>query len=237
MGAVVDTLFPARCPACRETVGQHGSLCSACWQNIHFITDPMCCKCGVPFEYHIGEQAFCGPCMTRKPAYTQARAVFRYNEASRGQVLAMKYHDKTQLAPVFGAWLARIAQDYATKTHAIIPVPLHYTRLISRRYNQAALLAHAISTHTGLPVLPDTLLRARKTPPQSGLSRRQREDNMRGAFHIKKGKNSILKGKSVLLVDDVMTTGATLEACSRTLHDAGVRDVYVLTIARTVLAE
>ncbi len=234
---VIDTLFPARCAACREPVGKHGALCSACWQNIHFIADPVCCKCGLPFEYHIGISALCGRCMEHKPVYTQARAVLKYDETSKGQVLAFKYHDKTQLAPVFGEWLARIAGDYATKAQAIIPVPLHYSRLMRRRYNQAALLAHALGKHINLPVLPDTLQRTRKTPPQSGLSRRQRIDNMRAAFQVTPSKRALLKGKCVILVDDVMTTGATLDACSRALHDAGVPDVYVLTIARTVIAD
>ena len=236
--SIMDTLFPARCAACRELVGRHGALCSACWQNIHFIADPICFKCGLPFEYTIGESALCGRCMEQKPVFTQARAVFKYDATSKGQLLAFKYHDKTQLAPVFGEWLAHaIAADYATKTQAIIPVPLHYSRLLGRRYNQAALLAHALGKRINLPVLPDTLQRTRKTPPQSGMSRRQRIDNMRAAFRVAPQKCPQIKGKSVILVDDVMTTGATLDACARALHDAGVPDVYVLTIARTVIAD
>jgi len=175
--------------------------------------------------------------MEHKPIYTQARAVFKYDETSKGQLLAFKYHDKTQLAPIFGEWLTRIASDYITKAHFIIPVPLHYWRLLSRRYNQAALLAHSLAEHINLPVLPDTLQRIRRTPTQSGLTRRQRMENMHAAFRVTKNKRKLLKGKSVILVDDVMTTGATLDACSRALHDAGVTDVYVLTLARTVIAE
>jgi ComF family protein len=116
-------------------------------------------------------------------------------------------------------------------------VPLHYSRLLLRRYNQAALLAHTLGKQIRLPVLPDTLKRIRRTPPQAGLTRKQRDDNMRGAFRVENKKRPLLKGKSVILVDDVMTTGATLEACARTLHIAGVKDVYVLTLARTVIAD
>ncbi len=230
-----NTLFPARCASCRELVEKHGALCSSCWQNIHFITDPICYKCGLPFEYNIGEMALCAACMKQKPAYTEARAIFKYDENSKSQLLAFKFHDKTQLAPVFGQWLARLASSYENKAHFIIPVPLHYMRLMTRRYNQASLIAHALSKNSTFPVLPDTLIRRRKTMVQSGLSKKEREKNVHGAFMVPKNKREGLKGKSVILVDDVMTTGATLDACSRTLHDAGVIDVYVLTLARTVI--
>jgi ComF family protein len=175
--------------------------------------------------------------MKEPPAYTEARAVFRYDDTSRTQVLALKYYDKTQLAPVFGNWLARTAKEYTSKAQLILPVPLHYWRFVSRRYNQAALLSHALARETGLPVITDALRRIRATPSQAGFTRKGREDNMRGAFLVPKHKHGLLKGLSVLLVDDVMTTGATLNACARALHDAGVRDVYVLTLARTVVAD
>jgi len=175
--------------------------------------------------------------MQEMPAFTEARAVFRYDEKSKAQVLALKYYDKTQLAPVFGAWLARAGKAYIEKAQVILPVPLHYRRLLMRRYNQAALLAQALAAHCTIPVMPNILQRKRATPPQLGLTRRQREDNVRGAFYVPKEKRETLKSKAVLLVDDVMTTGATLNACARTLHDAGARDVYVLTLARTVIIE
>jgi ComF family protein len=237
LSTAMDTLFPARCAACREAVGVHGALCSVCWGDIHFITDPLCHRCGLPFEHIMGEMALCGHCMKQPPAFAEARAVFRYDGSSRAQVLALKYYDKTQLAPVFGQWLARMGKPYAAKVQAILPVPLHYWRLLGRRYNQAALLAHALSDQTGLPVLADALLRTRATRTQAGLTKKGREDNVRGAFKVASRKRARLKGASVLLIDDVMTTGATLNACARALHDAGVIDVYVLTLARTVVAD
>lgn len=175
--------------------------------------------------------------MASPPAYTQARSVFRYDGNSRAQVLALKYHDKTQLAPIFGQWLARTGNAYTGKVQVIIPVPLHYWRLLGRRYNQAALLAGEIAKVARLPVLPNILKRTRATQTQAGLSRSGREDNVRSAFKVPKEKRRHIKGASVLLIDDVMTTGATLNACARALHDAGVRDVYVLTLARTVVAD
>jgi len=237
LARTLDMLFPARCAACHEPVGTHGALCAICWQNMHFITDPLCYKCGLPFEFALGEGALCGRCIATSPNYTEARAIFRYDEHSKRQVLALKYYDKTQLAPIFGQWLARAGKAYIEKSDLILPVPLHYWRLLNRRYNQAALLAYALSKTTGLPVLPNALNRLHATPTQSGLTRRQREDNMRGAFGVHARYRPQIQGKSVLLVDDVMTTGATLDACARALHDAGAKDVYVLTLARTVIAD
>jgi ComF family protein len=234
---LVDVAFPARCAACRGAVGSHNSLCAECWNAVHFIADPLCHRCGLPFEYELGESALCARCMAQPPVYTEARSVFRYDEHSRVPLLALKYHDQTQLAPVLAQWLARAGRPYASKVQAVLPVPLHYWRFVRRRYNQAALLAHALGGLTGLRVLPDTLLRIRATPTQSGLTRRQREANMRGAFKVPAAKRPHVRGISVLLVDDVMTTGATLDACARALHDAGAVDVYVLTLARTVLVD
>ena len=237
LNAALGTLFPARCAACRDPVGTHGALCAECWDDMHFITDPLCHRCGLPFSHEMGGIALCGYCMKSPPAFVQARAVFKYDGSSRAQILALKYQDKTQLAPIFGMWLARTGQEYIGMADAIVPVPLHYWRLLKRRYNQAALLSQMLEKQTGIPVLPDTLKRTRATATQAGLTRKGREDNVRGAFAVSPTRQSALKGKSVLLVDDVMTTGATLNACARTLHDAGVLDVYVLTIARTVVAD
>ena len=234
---VLDSFFPARCAACREPVESHGALCAQCWNDMHFIAEPLCHRCGLPFGHDMGGIALCGHCMANPPAFAEARAVFKYDGSSRAQILALKYQDKTQLAPIFGMWLARTGQHYHEKVQAVLPVPLHYRRLLKRRYNQAALLSHALSKQTGLPVWLDSLQRTRATATQAGLTRKGREDNVRGAFTVPPARRAQLKGTSLLLVDDVMTTGATLNACARALHDAGVVDVYVLTIARTVVAE
>jgi ComF family protein len=235
--SAVDVAFPARCGVCRGAVSEHNSLCAECWNKVHFITDPLCHRCGLPFEYELGESALCARCMAQPPVFTEARSVFRYDEHSRAPLLALKYHDQTQLAPVLAEWLARAGRPYLEKTQAILPVPLHYWRFVQRRYNQAALLAQALAKQSGIQMLPDTLVRTRATHTQSGLTRRQREANMRGAFRVPDARRKHVCGLSVLLVDDVMTTGATLDACARALHDAGVVDVYVLTLARTVLAD
>lgn len=236
-GVIADTLFPPRCPACAEGVMQQGALCATCWGEMHFIVDPMCRACGLPFEYSVGEGALCGRCMETPPAFTRAISVFRYDDKSRPQILAFKFHDRTQLAPLFGGWLTRTGADFARMCDVIIPVPLHYRRLLARRYNQASLLARILAEKVGKPMLPDTLRRKRATSAQSGLSQKAREDNMRGAFMLPKEKRADVKGKTVLLVDDVMTTGATMNACARVLRDAGAKDIYALTLARTVFGE
>lgn len=234
---VENLLFPARCAACSEPVAQHGALCGECWRDMHFISDPACVHCGLPFEYAPPGHMLCGECIASPPAFTRACSVMRYNDKSRAQVLAFKFQDRTQLAPLFGRWLAQAAaREFVAHTEVILPVPLHYRRLVARRYNQAALLAQALGQATGLPVLPHTLRRKRVTQAQSGLSRKRREDNVRGAFTVPPRLCRQVKGRAVLLVDDVMTTGATLSACARVLRDAGARDVYALTVARTVLA-
>lgn len=163
-----------------------------------------------------------------------ARAVFCYNEGSRALISGYKYHDRTHATPMFAAWLARAAAELLPETDLILPVPLHRWRLIGRRYNQSALLARGLAKAVGKPVLLGGLARIRHTPRQVGLTRAQRILNVDGAFAVPPHYAAALQGKTVLLVDDVLTTGATLNACTRTLLEAGVTQVYLLTLARTV---
>lgn len=218
-------------------VGQVGAFCAECWHKIHFISDPLCHKCGNPFEFSIGEHAACGACMRAVPPYAAARAVFRYDEASRALVIGLKFHDRTQMLQRFGEWLARAGEKFLPECDVIVPVPLHYLRLLQRRFNQSLLLARALSRYSGVPVAADALRRRRRTLPQTGLTRAQREKNVQGAFRLNPRHRNFVRGKTVLLVDDVMTTGATLHACTRALLRGGAKNVYVLTLARTVVGE
>lgn len=231
---LLNLLFPPQCLGCDTLVPTHGTLCLECWKGVHFITEPFCACCGLPFEYTLGDGALCGECLQKRPPYSRARAAFRYDDASKSLVLKLKYHDQTYLAPLFAGWLAKAGADLIAVSDAIVPVPLHYWRFVSRRYNQSALLAAALSKTTGLPWLPDTLKRTRATAQQTGLTRRQREDNIRGAFDVPIKRRAPIQHKSVLLIDDVFTTGATLEACTKTLLGAGASNVNVLTLARTI---
>lgn len=199
-----------------------------------FISEPFCRVCGLPFEYEVGVEALCGDCLHRMPAFSRARAVFRYDPASRRLVFRLKYHDQTALAATLGPWLASAGQELLSACDVTLPVPLHYRRYLWRRYNQAALLARIIADAAGKPCLPDALIRTRATAQQTGLSRKEREMNVRDAFAINPRHAERLKNARVLLVDDVFTTGATLNACADTLLESGAGTVAVLTLARRV---
>ncbi len=234
LAAALDFIFPPQCLRCDEHVPAHGALCVTCWGNVRFISDPACACCGLPFEYDFGENALCGECLKERPPFSRARAVFCYDDHGKNLVLDLKYHDQLQLAPTLGVWLAKAGRDLALSSDVIVPVPLYYWRFVSRRYNQSALLAQSVSQSCGVPWLADGLLRTRKTAPQAGLTRNQRLDNVRGAFAVNPKHLHEIKGKNILLIDDVLTTGATIAHCTNTLLKAGAMTVNVLTLARTV---
>ncbi len=230
----LNALLPPRCLACGAGVAATGSLCAACWGDLTFLAPPHCAACGFPFDYDLGAGALCAACSREPPAYDRARAVLRYDETSRGLLLRFKHGDRTEGAPAYGQWLSRAGAELVESAEAILPVPLHRWRLFSRRYNQSALLAQALGRASGLPVLPDALRRTRNTPSQGRLSIAARRRNVSGAFAVPSQARARLEGRRVLLVDDVLTTGATVEACARSLKRAGAAGVDVLTLARVV---
>ena len=199
-----------------------------------FLTSPFCACCGLPFEEDAGTDALCGACHRARPAYQRARAVMIYDEASRHMILAYKHGDRTDMAPAFAAWAARAGGDLIADADLIAPVPLHWTRLFRRRFNQAALIARHLSADGGQKFAPDLIVRKRRTPSQAGLGFGGRRRNVRGAFRAAAKWRSRLAGKRVLLIDDVMTTGATVSSCARVLTRAGASAVDVLTLARVV---
>ncbi|WP_421708387.1 ComF family protein [Algihabitans sp.] len=231
---VLDALLPPRCLVTNAPVDRPGQLSPDAWQAADFIASPLCACCGVPFEVDPGPGALCGACARAQPAYDRARAVMRYDDASRSLVLRFKHADRTEAAPAFARWMARAGAAQLEACDLIVPVPLHRWRLLRRRYNQAALLAHQLGRLSGKPVVPDLLVRRRNTPSQGKLSRAQRQRNVRGAFLVATRCRAGVSGAKVLLVDDVMTTGATLEACAKVLKRAGAARVDVLTLARAV---
>jgi ComF family protein len=228
----VDIVLPPRCLGCGALVGEPGAVCPSCWSGIDFITAPMCHCCGLPFDYDEGPGAICGDCARRPPLYGHARSAMIYNDASRRLVLAFKHSDRTDAAPAWGHWLSRAGSDLLAAADILVPVPLHRRRLITRRYNQAALMAQALGQQSGLPVAVDALRRTRATPSQGRMNRSQRERNVAGAFAVRDGRLDDVRGARILLVDDVMTTGATLTACIRPLLRAGALNIDVLTLAR-----
>lgn len=231
-GAALDALLPPRCLSCGRAVDRQGGLCGACWSALTFIAPPACACCGLPFEYAVEGENLCGACMAAPPPFARARAVLVYDDASRPLILGFKHGDRTHAAPPFGGWLARAGAELLADADLLAPVPLHRWRLFMRRYNQAALLARETGRAAGVVAVPDLLVRRRRTRSQGGLDRQGRHRNVAGAFALR--RPGAVEGKRVVLVDDVLTTGATLGECARVLLRAGARRVDVLTLARVV---
>lgn len=228
---LLNLFFPAQCLACEALVPAHGTLCTSCWKEVPFISEPMCACCGLPLEFAVDENTLCGECLREHPPYSRARSAFVYNEHSRALILKLKYQDELYLAPIFARWLKKAGADLIAASDLILPVPLHWRRMVGRRYNQSLLLARALAKESSLTLLADGLTRTRHTPQQAGLTRIQRQKNVKGAFAVR--DKTLIQNRSILLIDDVMTTGATLNACTEILLKAGAAQVNVLTLART----
>ncbi|HVY87673.1 MAG TPA: ComF family protein [Hyphomonadaceae bacterium] len=228
-----DVLLPGRCLRCGVIVSETGALCSSCWETMAFIAAPQCDRCGQPFEVDPASGVVCATCIADPPAYQRARAVFRYDDASRALILRFKHGDRTGAAPHFARWMVRAGGDLMDGDPVFVPVPLHPWRLWRRRYNQAAILAVAIARQAGKTCVPDALVRIRATPSQGRLGRGQRRRNVKGAFRLKRPE--AVEGKRIVLVDDVLTTGATVDECVRILQRGHASQVDVLTLARVVL--
>jgi ComF family protein len=186
--------------------------------------------CGAPFEYDVGER--CAACLAQPRAFARARAACLYDDASRDLILKFKHADRTDLARLFSRWIGRAAADLLAEADAVAPVPLHPTRLLHRRYNQAAEIARPLARAHRLSYLADSLVRARRTESQGGKSGSGRRRNVVGAFVVPQGRKRHVEGRRILLIDDVLTTGATAEACARALLTAGARAVDVAVVAR-----
>lgn len=233
-------VLPPRCLGCGGIVVDDAALCASCWGAIRFLGPPCCDACGRPFDYAVDAETLCAACLDRRPVYARARAAFVYDDASRDLVLALKHGDRCEGVGAFARWMVRAGRDILCDADVIVPVPLHWTRVLRRRYNQSALLARAVlgqwhGAHPQDPALrylPEALSRTRRTPPQGGLDRSGRAHNVRGAFAVAPPLRRHIAAKRVVLIDDVMTTGATLNACARALLAAGAARVDALTLAR-----
>ena len=229
-----DLLLPPLCLSCGAIVAEPGSLCPECWGKVTFFHPPFCACCGLPFEIDAGPRALCANCAAGAPPFRRARAVFRYDEASRSLVLRFKHADRLEGAPAFARWMARAGAELIETADLIAPVPLHRLRLLSRRYNQAAVLALALGRVSGKPVEPALVERRRATPAMGHLGRRDRALNVKGAFQVPDRNRRRVEGRTVLLIDDVLTTGATVGECAQALSRAGAVAVDVLTLGRVV---
>jgi ComF family protein len=234
--AALDLVFPPVCLACRKATGSHAALCPACWSRIHFIERPYCERLGTPFPYDLGIEGLYSPeAIANPPVYARARAVARFEEGpARILVHRLKYSDRTELARPLGVWMARAGQEILAEADLLVPVPLHRRRLIWRQFNQANALALSVAHACGKNVDPFALVRVKSTMPQVGLSRAQRAENVQGAFAVPEEARPSVEGRAIVLIDDVTTTGATLNAAARALLRAGARRVDVLVFARVV---
>ncbi|PWR22455.1 amidophosphoribosyltransferase [Zavarzinia compransoris] len=231
---LLDFLLPPVCLGCDQGVDAPGLLCAACWPQVAFIGAPHCACCGLPFELPVPAETRCGACIAHPPAFARARSAVRYGGPIRDLLLRFKHADRLDLAPALARLMAQAGRDCLDGADYLVPVPLHWRRRLFRRYNQSAELARCLARAGGPPVLADVLARRRATPAQGRLGRIGRLRNVAGAFAVKPARRGPVAGAHLVLVDDVMTTGATVDACCRALLAAGAARVDVLTLARVI---
>ena len=230
----LDLLLPPRCAACDSPVGVHGQLCATCFGRTNFISVPFCLGCGVPFAAaeQGGAEGRCEGCRGQPPVFREARAALRYDEHAKRLILPLKHGDRTELAQILAPMMLRAGAALLARADALVPVPLHRRRLFERKYNQAAVLAHCIGRLARRPVLPDGLIRTRRTAPLEAKSPEERAREVGGSITARRSRLGQISGRAILLVDDVMTSGATANACATALIAAGASAVDVLVAAR-----
>jgi ComF family protein len=243
LGLIADVALPQLCPACREPVDGAG-LCPACWGKLSFIAPPYCERLGIPFPFDGGPGLLSMEAIADPPAYDRARAAVRYDDVAKTLVHALKYGDRLDLAPIMGRWMANAGRALVAEADALVPVPLHWRRQWARRFNQSALLAEIIAKASSQGIAPKetaakavahgALKRVKSTPQQVGLDKAARAQNVQGAFRVPAEGKAEVVGRKLLLVDDVLTSGATVDACARALLRGGAASVDVLVFARVV---
>jgi len=234
-GWLLDALYPPVCAVCDTPTGHAEGLCAQCWGSLRPITKPYCPVLGLPFEVAIGPGALSAQAIAEPPPFRRARSAMLYNDTARALVTQLKYGDRPELAGMMARLMVLAAGDLIADGPVVVPVPLHASRQWRRRYNQSAELGRALAAEAGLDFLPGLVRRARKTRQQVGLSAQARARNVSGAFAVAPEMVLRLKGRPVLLVDDVITTGATVEAVTRALKRQGVDKVDVVSFARVVI--
>ena len=229
----VALIYPPRCITCGDLVESDFGLCGTCWRDTAFLGGAICNCCSVPLTPGgQGDVHYCDACMQAPKPWVQGRAALLYRDTGRKIVLGLKHGDRQEMARPAGLWMANAMRAHVQPGTLVVPVPLHWTRLLKRRYNQSALLAKIVAGNLGLAWCPDALVRVRRTVSLEGLSRQQRFDTLENAIQPHRRRGALLKGRPVLLIDDVMTSGATLMACTQACLDAGSGEVRVLTLAR-----
>jgi ComF family protein len=230
---VADLALPPRCPGCGEIVAADHRFCAACWRSLVFLGPPWCAACNLPFEHDRGAGAQCGACLAAPPPHDGVRAAVAYGDVARSVALKLKYGGRLACAETMARAMARLLPAEAD---LLVPVPLHRWRLWTRGFNQAALIAAALARSSGVPARCELLRRTKATPVLRGLGARRRAKAVAGAFALAPGAGPALTGKTVVLVDDVHTSGATADACVRTLKRGGAAKVILLCWARVLAA-
>ncbi len=233
---ILDFALPPRCPGCGAVTGEPHRFCLGCWSALTFLGEPCCACCALPFDYGEGAEVLCGRCLAEPPAFDRLRAAVAYGEISRKVALKLKYGGRPGVAETIARFMQRHldAADEEGRTTILAPVPLHRWRIWRRGYNQSALIADALARRTGLATRLDLLERVKATPPLRGMGPRERKQAVRGAFRVSRKRKAEVRGKAVILVDDVYTSGATANACARILKRAGAARVNILCWARVV---
>lgn len=232
---LVSQILPPRCPVSGEIVATQGNLSPKSWQALNFISSPFCNCCGLPLEVAVEGEMLCGGCAASPKLFRLSRSAVVYDEASRGLILSFKHGDQLHLTKTFVPWLKTAGKEFLHDADMLVPVPLHWRRLIKRRYNQSALIAQQLAKETSLVYMPDALKRTRHTPVQGHLSLKERYKNVANAFAFNTRRD--IKDKNIVLIDDVYTTGATIQECAEVLYAAGAARVDVLTVARVSKSE
>lgn len=229
----VSLIYPPRCLGCGGQVDGDFGLCGSCWRETPFIGGTICDACGTPLPGDSdGSDVKCDDCIVTPRPWAKGRAALIYRDNARRMVLGLKHGDRQEIAEPAGRWMAAAIQDILEENLLIAPVPLHWMRLLKRRYNQSALLAQALARYTGLPVCPDLLQRQRRTQSLDGLTKEVRFTSVKGAMRVHPRRRHRIAGRPVLLVDDVMTSGATLSSATDACLAAGAGPVYVVALAR-----
>lgn len=227
----VDAILPPLCPACSRPLTDDGAVCATCWSRLSFIARPYCERLGIPLPHDAAPGALSARAIAAPPAFGRARAAVVYDDVAGSLVHALKYGDRMEIAPMMGRWMAVAGAELTARADALVPVPLHWRRLFARRFNQAAALAAVMADLSGIRVLGGALTRIRPTPQQVGLTRAERAGNVQSAFRVPEAGRADVRGRRLIVVDDVMTTGATAESCARTLLRAGASNVDVIVFA------
>jgi len=230
----LDFIYPPLCIVCRDNTYYARNLCSDCWSKIEWITRPHCEICSLPFEYEVEGEVICAACIQKKPYFDKSRSVFLYNDLSSGIISTFKYGDKTYPHKTYSNWMYQAGKDLWDDVDYISFVPLSFRRTLVRKYNQSSILAKDLSKTADKKIFYNLINRVRHVVPQASLNKNERLKNVKGVFSVNKKHVDKIENKTIIIIDDVITTGATLNECAKVLKKHGASKVYVLTLAKTL---